>query len=174
MSTPNAPENATSIGESLSSLFHKTVQCMRRSHHFHGHAEHAQMRVLVILYHKGQTTQRELQQFLDIRSTSLSEILKKLENRGLIARNQNENDKRSVIVSLTDQGLAKANSVATSRHQTIDALFAPLSAMECAQLASILRKVIESYEMHAADSPLRHCHGGDCCMHGCEHQHKEY
>ena len=174
MSTPNAPENATTIGESLSSLFHKTVQCMKRSHHFHGHVEHAQMRVLVILYHKGQMTQRELQQLLDIRSTSLSEILKKLENRGLITRNQNENDKRSVIVSLTEQGATKAHSVATTAHQALDTLFEPLSEMERAQLASILRKVISSYETHAFDSPMHHYHGGDGCTHGHEHHHKEY
>ena len=172
MSTPNVPVNNAVIEESLSSLFHKTAQCMKRSHHFHGRAEHAQMRVLSILHHKGQMNQCDLQQLLGVRSTSLSEILKKLENRGLITRNQDKNDKRSIILTLTEQGATKTVSAATAGHQAIDALFEALSEMEREQLAGILRKVIASSEKHSTGSSLRHCHGDNCCTHGDGHPHK--
>jgi Transcriptional regulators len=133
-------------GETLSSLFHKAVHCMIRAHHQHGHAEHAQMRVLAILFHEGPMPQRDLMHILHVRSTSLSELLKKLEDRGFVIRSQDPKDKRSSIVALTSQGAAKAESAAVLCHQQIDTLFVPLSEGERKQLADLLRKVVASHE----------------------------
>ncbi|GAA4950966.1 MarR family transcriptional regulator [Algibacter agarivorans] len=46
---------------------------------------------------------------MGMEATSLSRILKTMENKGLITRKPNPNDGRGVIISLTDFGLEKRN-----------------------------------------------------------------
>jgi DNA-binding MarR family transcriptional regulator len=63
-----------------------------------------QGRVLAILKMRPEISARDLSYLLGIRPQSLNELLMKLEKNGYITRAQSEEDKRSVIVSLTDKG----------------------------------------------------------------------
>ena len=64
----------------------------------------SQKRILIILNELGIMTQRDLTEHLGVQPGSASEILSKLENAGLIIRSQNETDRRTTDVSLTDTG----------------------------------------------------------------------
>ena len=61
---------------------------------------HGRGRILKVLLEKGTMTQSELQNIIDIRSGSLSEILGKIEEKELIIRERDENDKREKEVKL--------------------------------------------------------------------------
>jgi DNA-binding MarR family transcriptional regulator len=153
----------------LASLFHRAARFMMRAHHHQGHAEHAQRHVLAILKRSEPMSQRELLEMLNVRSSSLSELLGKLEQRSFIRRERDEEDKRNVIITLTAEGAAA--SAESAGQQSTDALFAALSEDEREQLAGLLRKVIASLEQYAADQPQRHAHGGEeerlnCHTHG--------
>ena len=64
-------------------------------------------RVLTLLQESDGISQRKLALILDIRPQSLSELLGKLERDGLIRREKNEDDKREILVSLTEVGRVK-------------------------------------------------------------------
>jgi DNA-binding MarR family transcriptional regulator len=83
----------------LARLFHHASKMMARSYHRHSHAHHAQAHVYTIIRERGPLSQKDLLNTLDVRSSSLSEVLNKLEQRGLIVRKRDENDKRRFIVS---------------------------------------------------------------------------
>ena len=63
-----------------------------------------QGRILAALKKMNSTNQRELAFILDIRQQSLGELLQKLELNGYIKRKQSEDDKRAMIVEITDKG----------------------------------------------------------------------
>lgn len=71
--------------------------------HFHSHGR-GRGRVLHILKHHNGIIQSELAAKLDIRPSSLTELLSKLENDGLITRQQDQTDRRLIHVNLTPQG----------------------------------------------------------------------
>lgn len=97
-----------------------------------------QQRILMRLNNRGPTTQKELQDVLEISSGALSEILQKMEDSGLILRNKRAEDKRQVDLSLTPAGREKARSVEAHYHRTLDRMFECLSAEQKDQLEETL------------------------------------
>src|SRR5690242_20597314 len=68
--------------------------------------------VMVLLWEDGESTVRRIGHRLSLESSTLSPLLKRLEAIGLLARVRNEQDERSVLVSLTPQGLALRDQAA--------------------------------------------------------------
>jgi len=130
--------------EDLARLFHRASKMMARSYHRHSHAHHAQARVYDIIRQNGAMSQAELLQMLDVRSSSLSEILGKLEQGGLISREKNENDRRSYILSVKEGGIPPFADHDQSRAKGADALFSCLNEQERNLLGGLLRKITEA------------------------------
>lgn len=131
-------------GGDLAELFHRVSRMMGRSHHHRsGFRRHGQNRALSVIMEKGPINQRELLEILDVRSSSLSEMLAKLERKELIVRQRNEEDKRSFIVSATEK--AKTDFSGRSRGgRNSESVFTCLEDEERSQLRNILEKMIAS------------------------------
>ena len=97
-----------------------------------------QQRILMRLNTHGQTTQKELQDVLEISSGATSEILQKMEDAGLILRTKSTEDKRQVDLSLTPEGREKAILVEEHYHRTLTRMFECLSAEQKDQLEATL------------------------------------
>ena len=97
-----------------------------------------QQRILMRLNSHGKTTQKELQDVLEISSGALSEILQKMEDSGLILRTKSAEDKRQVDLSLTPHGRETAHSVEAHYHRTLERMFECLSAEQKDQLEETL------------------------------------
>merc|ERR1711879_507461 len=102
---------------------------MARTYHRRDNAHHAQDRVLSIIREHGSINQRELLELLDVRSSSLSEVLRKLEDNELITRQRDDNDRRSFVVSATEQAEAHPMDGEGSK-ESADSLFQSLSDEE--------------------------------------------
>ncbi len=105
--------------------------------------EHASSRAVMVLQRRGQDgmSQRELAESLDIRSASVSELLSKMKDEGLITRRPDPEDKRVMLIELTDKGHDEARKVAERRKEANRNLFAVLNDEEKDQLAVILDKL---------------------------------
>ena len=78
--------------------------CGRYLHHHWGDGRGSQFRALRILNEQGQLTQRQLQDLMEIQQGSLSEIVKKLEDQGFIAREREPSDRRQLLIRATEEG----------------------------------------------------------------------
>lgn len=131
----------------LASLFRYASRLMARADHGRrrgGHGRHAQGRVLAVIGKHGPLSQGELLRMLDVRSSSLSEVLSKLEAKGLVTRERNEADRRGFIVSATGAGdalLAEGNGMGRDFAESV---FACLDAEEKKALHAILHKLVVS------------------------------
>ncbi|WFS62715.1 MarR family transcriptional regulator [Pseudodesulfovibrio thermohalotolerans] len=135
MTSPAKPVN----NAELAGLFRLASRLMARVCHGLDQAHHAQQRVLSLLLENGPMPQGELLEILDVRSSSLSELLRKLEDRGLILRERNEDDRRSFIISPTDEARALARDDGGA-----DGQFDCLDDEEREQLRTILGKLVAS------------------------------
>jgi|GEM_PF-974465 len=174
--TINGSVEAVTIStETLAALFHRTTRLMARVHHMQGHARHAQNHILAILSQRESISQRELLEELNVRSASLSELLSKLERGGLVTRERDEEDRRSVIVTVTEQGKAQAASLGDERNAGAEALFAPLSDAEKQQLGELLIKIlVDLEEKHPELAHAPHSERGRFGRHECGYCEREH
>ncbi len=103
-------------------------------------------RVLSLLDETEGISQQKLALILGIRPQSLSELLGKLEKDGLLLREKNPEDRRETLVSLTEEGKARAASFEEERRRTGEAFLAPLTAEERETLGQLLTKLLEGQE----------------------------
>ena len=104
-----------------------------------------QGRILKILSEQAVMTQKELQEKLGIEAGSMSEIISKLERRDLVVRQRDEQDKRRMVLSLTDKGrMRHEERMEYQDHE--EKLFTTLSGAEKEALERILSKLIGQWE----------------------------
>lgn len=104
-----------------------------------------QYKCLFLLDKAEKMSQQRLANILEIRATSLSEVLAKLEHKGYILREPSSTDKRTYDVSLTPEGRAEVGRVRRLRLEEHNELTEPLSQEEKEQLYRILMHIKDYY-----------------------------
>lgn len=143
----------------------------RLGHMGHGafNGKSTQNRILQILSNSGRMTQRELTAQLGTQPGSVSEIIKKLASAGLITRQGNSEDRRTVDIALTDAGKAQAET--SSAQYTNHDLFKSLTDDEKQQLLSLLEKVSKDWHHRFRGEHRHHGEGGHEHRHGNKKEH---
>ena len=109
---------------------------------------------LLVLWERGDTTVKELGGALQLDSSTLSPLLKRLEAAGLVRRERRADDERSVLVRLTERG-----SQLRDRTHDIPAEIgcaSGLTGQELADLRATLQRVTASMTGEASDADLVH------------------
>jgi len=102
--------------------------------------------VLRVLAENDGLAQSELAEELDIRPSSLGELVMKLEEAGLVERRRNEDNKRVVNVFLTEKGRAAEKECVNPRRQAAEAWCVGLTEEEKEQFSGLLSKLNASME----------------------------
>ena len=97
--------------------------------------------LLINIDDKQGTTVTEVAGLLGLKSTSLSRMLSNLEDMGLIYRESNQGDKRSVKIYLTDLGKEKRHLARVVVRKFNDYLDSHISDAEKQQLTDTLKKI---------------------------------
>ncbi|MCD2255603.1 MarR family winged helix-turn-helix transcriptional regulator [Agrilactobacillus fermenti] len=146
--------------------FRKFMQFVRRYSwqeatrpHFQG-----QSRILKALVNEDNLPQSRIVELLDIRPSSVSEMLGKLEHKQLIERHPDEADGRVTRVSITKAGRKQLAADEDATEGLTDQIFASLTDEERTQLRQILAKLTEDLKSQLSDTefmdqPDFHGHG---------------
>ena len=100
--------------------------------------------VMMYFWEKGSSNVKQLSDTLLLDPSTLTPLLKKLEQKGYLRRERNADDERSLTVTLTETGLAlreKAISVPNTMRECID-----LTEEESRCLYGLLYKVLQNIE----------------------------
>ncbi len=115
-----------------------------------GHGMHrnnmTEGRLIFALSKKESMTTSELMEELDIRPSSMSELLSKLEQRGLVQRSQSEEDKRINIVSLTEKARTLGEKISEERAARMAVFTACFSEEEAAEFCRLCNKLSDHLE----------------------------
>ena len=105
--------------------------------------EHGRVRLMNMLKENGELSQKEIAEKLDIRPQSLSELLVKMESDGFISRMQDKDDKRVIVVALTEKGEEQLVVLRQANREHAEKLFSPLTEEEKDALIAILKKLTQ-------------------------------
>ena len=108
--------------------------------------------VLEALLHKGPLTHGEIGDRVLLASSSMTYVIDKLEDRGLLRRRQSEEDRRVKLAELTPEGRAKIEGAFPEHAALLGDLMETLSLEEKREAASLLRRVERSANEHEASS----------------------
>ena len=97
--------------------------------------------VLEVLFHKGKQTIQQIAKSILIASSSMTYVIDKLEQKGLIKRNACPEDRRVVHVTLTENGLELMNILMPEHEELVDNAFNSLHPNEVEDLVFLLKKV---------------------------------
>jgi DNA-binding MarR family transcriptional regulator len=104
-----------------------------------------QGRILSILKLKNEIPQKDLGFLLDMRNQSLMELLAKLEKSGYITRRPSEEDRRTMVVTLTEAGKT-ATDKPESGETELSGIFDCLSEEEAGKFIEYLDRLIAALE----------------------------
>ncbi|MDX3907122.1 MAG: MarR family transcriptional regulator [Pigmentiphaga sp.] len=114
------------------------------------------VRVLILLYLDSEHTVGGLAQSAALEQSTISHILRRLEQQGLIERVRQKQDNRSVMVLLTDEG-KKVGAKCWKAVQRHDALLRRgLDPAAGAQLEQLLKQLYENVPLFQGRDPGRH------------------
>lgn len=119
---------------------------MERPHH------RGQHKLLATLLKQDGLSQRDLVQEMDIRPSSVTELVGKLEQAGLVRKEEDANDKRITNIFLTDTGRDQATKIVQTRNAVEEDFFDALNDEEKAQLSGLLEKITASLKEKTAES----------------------
>lgn len=91
---------------------------------------HPQYLVMLALWERSPRTVRDLAETLYLEPATLSPLLKRLEQAGLVARSRNAADERALDVTLTDAGAALRAEAEAVPGQVVERLGVPVSELE--------------------------------------------
>ena len=128
------PHHDMAEDDSLLGLMHRVMHGLHHSGEWFG----GQERVLRLLSEEREVPQFILLDRMHIRPGSLSELVGKLEQKGLVERIQDVEDKRRIILRLTDKG----KEAAVKESEKSKDPFAVLSEEEQEQLKTLLKKLL--------------------------------
>ncbi|MDE7272245.1 MAG: MarR family transcriptional regulator, partial [Lachnospiraceae bacterium] len=126
----------------------------------------SQKRILIILNELDTITQKDLTERLGIQPGSASEILSKMESAGWICRTQNETDRRTTDVCLTESGREQATEALAQRRKRHEDMFSCLSEAEKQELLTLLETVCADWRTRYGEHGHHHGHHGGEDHHG--------
>ncbi|NNU82344.1 MarR family transcriptional regulator [Geobacillus sp. BMUD] len=97
--------------------------------------------VLELLYHKGDQPLQQIGEKILLASGSITYVIDKLENKGLIMRRACERDRRVTYASITDSGRQFIQRVFPEHAETIHETVAALTPEEKEQAIVLLKKL---------------------------------
>ncbi|WP_066253118.1 MarR family winged helix-turn-helix transcriptional regulator [Neobacillus drentensis] len=97
--------------------------------------------VLEVLFHKGKQTIQQIGSRILISSGSMTYVIDKLEQKGIIKRNDCREDRRVIHITLTAEGLELMENIMPKYQEIVDSFFENLTDVESELLVNSLKKV---------------------------------
>ncbi len=104
---------------------------------------HPQYLVMLALWERSPRTVRDLAETLYLEPATLSPLLKRLEQAGLVTRSRSAADERALDVALTEDGAALRSRAEAVPVQVVERLGMPVSELESIRdsLTGLLRRI---------------------------------
>lgn len=97
--------------------------------------------VLEVLFYQGKQTIQQIGNRILITSGSMTYVIDKLEQRGVIKRNDCREDRRVIHITLTTKGMEMMENIMPKYQEMVDSFFGNLTDDESQLLVDSLKKV---------------------------------
>lgn len=107
--------------------------------------------ILDVLSKNDGLSQREIAELLNIRPQSASEAVASMEAQGLIEKRTNEQDRRSSLIYITQEGRQRQIDLRNARIENARRIFEPLTDCEKETLLKLLQKTASALQEKKED-----------------------
>jgi MarR family transcriptional regulator, 2-MHQ and catechol-resistance regulon repressor len=97
--------------------------------------------VLEVLFYQGKQTIQQIGNRILISSGSMTYVIDKLEQKGIIKRNDCREDRRVIHITLTAEGMEMLENIMPKYQDMVDSIFGDLTDDESKMLVNSLKKV---------------------------------
>jgi MarR family transcriptional regulator, 2-MHQ and catechol-resistance regulon repressor len=97
--------------------------------------------VLEVLFYQGKQTIQQIGNRILISSGSMTYVIDKLEQKGIIKRNDCREDRRVIHITLTAEGMEMLENIMPKYQDMVDSIFGDLTDDESQLLVNLLKKV---------------------------------
>lgn len=104
---------------------------------------HALMCVWIAHRHNKEARPSSLAKYSHVSPSAVSQTLKTLEEKALVARVRSANDSRSVVIELTEEGRALIEELQSIRSSYFDEMFEVIGVDDMQTLMRIMRRVLD-------------------------------
>lgn len=104
---------------------------------------HTLMCVWIAYQHNKEARPSSLAKYSHVSPSAVSQTLKTLEGKGLVARVRSANDSRSVVIELTEEGRALIEEIQSIRSSYFDEMFEAIGVDDMQTLMRIMRRVLD-------------------------------
>jgi DNA-binding MarR family transcriptional regulator len=104
------------------------------------HLTYTQYIIMMVMWERKKLTVKELGEYLYLDSGTLTPVLKKMEDRGILSRTKGTHDGRNLHITLTKEGEDLKEEAVQIPGQMVGCI--PLSAEEAASLYQLLYKIL--------------------------------
>lgn len=161
--------------DKLYTALHRLGRQLHRSAHRLGHMEgkyREQSRLLLLIAENDGIIQRDLAEMMDVRPSSMTEMLSKMEQLGLVVRKPDENDQRVMHIFLTEQGKHTAENSKQAHEKLTEKMFESLTEEEIDELIRLTEKLtIHLNAMDSTEQEASHSHHRGFGHHGLGGKH---
>jgi DNA-binding MarR family transcriptional regulator len=148
--TVTAPRGKPQAMEDLGHSFRGATAAMRRLRgrdtHRPGGLSHAQYQVLFALLRAGEVPAGELAAMADVSPASMTQMLDRLADAGLVERVRSEQDRRCVAARLTDAGLAVCEERRAAFEPLWREMLTGFTTSELRNAAAVLDRITEFFD----------------------------
>jgi MarR family transcriptional regulator, 2-MHQ and catechol-resistance regulon repressor len=102
--------------------------------------------VLEVLYQKGKQTIQHIGNSILVSSGSMTYVIDRLEQKGLLHRSDCPDDRRVIHVTLTDDGNKLMEKIMPKHQEWVDNIFSSLNTDESDTFVKLLKKVSKQME----------------------------
>ncbi|QDR83434.1 MarR family winged helix-turn-helix transcriptional regulator [Sporomusa termitida] len=130
-----------------------------------------QIHLLFLISRNDGVIQRDLAEIMDIRPSSLTEMLVKLEQEAFVVRKQDEKDQRIMHIHLTEKGKAAVDGFTEANAKLTSAIFNCLPKAEIEKMLALVQKISDNLEkLDDPASGTGHASGRQPHGHHCHHR----
>ncbi|WHY01377.1 MarR family transcriptional regulator [Neobacillus sp. DY30] len=97
--------------------------------------------VLEVLFYQGKQTIQQIGSRILISSGSMTYVIDKLEQKGIIKRNDCREDRRVIHITLTAEGMDMMENIMPKYQDLVDSFFGDLTGEESELIINLLKKV---------------------------------
>jgi DNA-binding MarR family transcriptional regulator len=102
-----------------------------------------QMAALVQLHLEGRQTMSDFAAGMGVSRATATEMIERLEDRGLVVRRHDEADRRVIVVRLSEAAEAEASAVVGRRRYDLERALARVTGVEPETLVAFLRELLD-------------------------------
>ena len=135
------PENLTVVLESLLNTFHRGMLEDLKPYDL----SPVEFSVLTVCLRKGECTATQLARILPVEASRISRIVSRLFDKGLLHRRRLRNDRRIVMLRLSESGIELISGMSRRIQKFNVELVQGISDEEVRIFASVASKILENY-----------------------------